>query len=329
MPQERYLFIFGGTIGDGLLGAHLGRLLQANMSNATLFVISTRQNSFVRELLSPLPFIEFQEHPKEKLSSWFWVVSLLRSPWKSVVYEPLSGVPLWWRIILWFASRRGGSSVTRLSVTIDEKRNMFDTPLSVLTTWGVPITAQPAPTLPFSQADCAAVSLPKSPYLIFQFFAGITRRSIPAWRAKEILLAARSAFPTHQLVLTGSAGDKVAAEGIAKETQAQVCVGLHPQELKCMIAGADVFIGVDTGPTHIAAHLQAPMVVLGHNNAPFWWTPPYTPYSIVLRANRRCLCLKGKTEECFDHAPEGRVYRCLIDIEPSTIVEAIKKLMHE
>jgi len=328
MHKGRYLFIFGGTIGDGLLGAHLGRLLRANVPDATLTIVSTRRSSFMRELIGPLPFVDFLEMPKESFGSWVWLLSLVWSPWKCAVYVQLSGMPLWWRMILWFASRRRGSIIARPTITIDEHRQMFDTPLDVLAKWDIPVHEKLRPTLPFNASDCKPNIQPQFLYLVFHFFAGITRRSVPTTRAKEILAAVHAAFPNHALILTGSAGDKNRAERIAQATGTQMRAALGPRDLECLIAGAAAYVGVDTGTTHIAAHLSAPMVVLGHNNAPFWWTPPYTPRSIVLRADKNCLCLQGRTAECFYPSSEGSAYRCIIDISTADIIASIQQVIN-
>lgn len=338
MKKDHYMYLFGGAIGDALLGVHLGRMLAATSPGARLTLLSTRENPFVRDMLQPLPFVCLLEMPKERPRSWIVLMRLLFSSHHLALCEPLSAsLPLWWCIIARTLTLRAGSSEVHCigkpnaTISLYEKSivydcradQMFDLPAKIVAAWGL----SPVALLPHLEA--VLYGTPKHatrPYFLFHFSAAHIRRSVPITHAREILTATREAFPAYDLMLTCAAIDHVRTKEIAEGFAVHMLEDLSAGALIKTIAGASAYVGVDTGTTHIACHLGVPAVVLGNRSNPCW-LPYYAPHTVILFEPKQCGCNGDKTGDCGKETPEGLVFRCLFDISTESVISAIKNVL--
>lgn len=259
--------------------------------------------------------------PKWKASSLLTLLQLAITPHSTAMYEPISApVPLWWSVILRSATFRKGSVDVRCTLDCCIDR-VFDLIPKILGEWGIqsqPLTPRLDPPLYTDQSP----AVPK-PYVVFHFFAPSIRRSMPIVKARELLSQAQKNFPQHQLVLTCAPSELPRAKNIAEAVGARVLCGLSPGAIVSLIAGADAYVGVDTGITHIACHLGVPCVVLGNLSNPCW-LPYYAPQARILFEERRCKCNGDKTGDCREDTLDGPVYRCLFDISAESVIIAMK-----
>jgi Glycosyltransferase family 9 (heptosyltransferase) len=334
--ERRYLLLYGGPIGDSLVGIHVGRTLAANMPGAVFELVSTRENSFVRELCQDLPFIHYRAVPKESLSSWITIFALMFSRNAIFAYEPVATtMSPWWKLILWCARRRSDSVELRyqtrgyerpvprgvLRRVFDcEQESYFETQKTVLEAWGISAKNLPQPSLPLQPA-------PKgTPYLLFHFFAGQVRRSIPVDHARAILEAARVAYPQHDFVLTCAPNERPRAERMIEGIRdTRIESGHSAHELTALLCGADIVIGTVSGILLIAAHLHRPVVAMLCLTHKRGFSPDFSPESIVLAARNECRCRPGDSSDCRVMTDEGPVYRCLYFIKTEEVLEAMKK----
>ncbi len=96
-------------------------------------------------------------------------------------------------------------------------------------------------------------------------------------RWQEVLSALTSAFPDLALVLIGAASDR---ENLAEYGRhwtgpvANLCGKLSPRLSAAAMMGADLFLGVDSGPMHLAASVDVPCVAVFSARAkPGVWYP--------------------------------------------------------
>lgn len=333
MARSRYLYLCSGAIGEALLGIHIGRTLAANVPGAVLEITLPRPNPFVRELVAELPFVAYRELSKKSLASWLGLLALLPYAYKSVVLEPVTvAPPVWWRLLLWCARFRGGVEVRyqmqgherplprggrRLSY-VCQTQNYFDTPPSVLRLWDLPAEAKPRPTLPPFARSTAA------PYILFHFFAGNYKRTIPLDHARAILREARVKFPRHRFVLTCMASERERAllmiEGIEN---AELDSGLSAQAVLGLLSGADLVVGTASGILLAAAHLEVPVVAMSCLSDPCW-LPTFSPHVTIVANREECRCNGDKTGECSQPTPEGDVFRCLYFIPTKEVIDVME-----
>jgi ADP-heptose:LPS heptosyltransferase len=168
-----------------------------------------------------------------------------------------------------------------------------------------------------------------SPYFIFHLKSFTLSRTLPESRWHTLIERLRAEYPHTAFIFSGSKDDKemidLVTAGISncKNTAGSLPIG----DLIAALDGADLFIGVDTGITHLAAFRGVPMVVLGTNSTPCWWAT-YNPKSVWLQNKERCACLGDKLGDCQEYAEGANRFRCLLDISNETVLDAVKNNIH-
>ena len=327
----RHAYIFGGAIGDALLGIQLWRCLDAAHPGARLLVISTRkENSFVEGLFTTVPGIEFIALPKESAGSWLRLMFLALTPHKVVYLEPFrNNTALWWRIMAralallpWSARlvcsiRRKGRGVLHYSCVSD---SLFDLPARVVRGWGLPLSQVPIPRL-----DVHSKTL--EPSIVFQFFAGSSRRSWPYEKAHPLLVQARALYPELEFVLTCGPSEETAARHLAEDiTNTRTVAGASALEVLELLSRARLRVGVASGIMHMAAHLPLPSILLCNLSDPCW-LPRFNPQALLLSAKENCGCVGDKTGQCSVQTSQGPVYRCLFDIPVEQVLDEMRKAL--
>jgi ADP-heptose:LPS heptosyltransferase len=169
--------------------------------------------------------------------------------------------------------------------------------------------------------------LKKESYIVLHPFAASAVRNISEDDLVWLLQQLRSAFPGTFVVITGSAADKKKAERICAaledEKVRNFCGELSMQELATVIDNATLFVGVDTGITHIAAMLRVDSVVVAHNSYSTGWLPYYNENATIVYKLKgesdvdkdderlRTACPKGSG--CFDRVPIEPVYERIVE----------------
>jgi len=110
-----------------------------------------------------------------------------------------------------------------------------------------------------------------------------------------------------QVLLSGGPGEESKLQSVAQRCQKKVvvCAGVSVGELLWVLRRAKLFVGNDSGPTHLAAALGVPTVVLfGSSDAEVWypWKAPFQ-----------------RVQNSFDCNPCPG-YRCLVHDEPKCIL---------
>lgn len=338
MPRD-CLFIFGGAIGDALLGVQLSHALAKAAPESRLVCISTRRSGFVREFLKLVPSLSYRELPPRDLRSWLYVARLLFRPHAVVFFVPFQDrVPWWWRFIARMATVMQGSIEVRcmiqarptparvLTLRYDPREgNLFSVVTKVIPLWGGEDVGALQPTLP----EPACTEAPARPFILFHFFAGSSRRSWHVDKVRPLLEAARARYPRHEFILTCAHGEEKLAEAmVVGISNARVEISPHPSKLLCLLRQSALCVGVASGVTHIASHLSVPAVVLCNLSDPCW-LPTYAPQTVMLAARAECRCKGDKTGECSVETPSGGMYRCLYFITIEEVLGAMgQKLEH-
>ena len=141
--------------------------------------------------------------------------------------------------------------------------------------------------------------------------------------------AALAAGDGATIVLLGAEGDRAQADGVRQALPSEVAlidiVGQVPLlELAAVLTRLAVLITGDTGPAHLAAAVDTPVVAIFGPTDPNRYRP-LTPHAEVVQADlwcRPCGRLRHPPKRCTHGAPD-----CLTGVETGAVVAAARRLI--
>ncbi len=145
---------------------------------------------------------------------------------------------------------------------------------------------------------------PEEPYAVLQPGARLGGMRWPVGKFAELAAWLRSKYGIASVVNCGMQDSEIAADVRQHMQGSFVPQGLSLRELIALIGGAQLFVGNDSGPAHVAAALQRPTVVIFSLTDPKQWGPLHSRARIV------------STGASFKH-PRGD--KALIMAQPRTI----------
>jgi ADP-heptose:LPS heptosyltransferase len=143
------------------------------------------------------------------------------------------------------------------------------------------------------------------------------------WRM--LLARLHAEYPRHALALIGAKEDAVAADFTATDwpgPKVNLCGRLTPRETAAVLEHADLFLGPDSGPMHLAASVGVPCVIaFSAAGLPGVWYPAGQQHQIVYHQTS---CHGCKLETCVVEAR-----RCLTSITVDEMATAANRAMSE
>lgn len=144
------------------------------------------------------------------------------------------------------------------------------------------------------------------------------------WAPEHFATIARWLRETHGLVpiVDLGPGERGIIEIVLRSLGPETIVlqSLRLRELIALIAGARLFVGNDTGPTHIAAALGRPCVVIFGSSSPANWRPWNTEHRVVAN-DFPCNPCRG--DRCYAFAEP----RCILSVTVDQVKEACEALL--
>jgi ADP-heptose:LPS heptosyltransferase len=184
-----------------------------------------------------------------------------------------------------------------------------------------------SPVLRLQSQTSSAV--PAAPFILIHPFAANPVRSLPPARWRELMHELVQRYPRFSFLINASGSDVTAAYRMADGLNT-VSVLENPEvlELAGAIENAALYIGVDTGPTHLAGVLQQKTVEIGNQSNPTWLAT-YNPNAMILSNPEHCTCNGDKSGECFVYEDGLKYYRCMYEISDDAIFSAIDCLFNQ
>lgn len=181
------------------------------------------------------------------------------------------------------------------------------------------------------QYDTALAKKLTSPYIVIHPYAANVARSLPMDRWIQIIEYVASVFDGI-IIISGGPENYDEYRTLASRTTVptqfiQNLADGKIQNIIQIISGATIFIGVDTGVTHIANILHKDCVVIGNRSNPCW-LPTYNDKAVILSNPKNCTCEGDKRGGCFVTIEGVSYFRCMIDIGQDTIYATIKNMLH-
>lgn len=159
------------------------------------------------------------------------------------------------------------------------------------------------------------------PFIVIHPGATAPSRRYPEESYAEVLRTLEEELDAY-CVLTGGPAEAALLDRIRSEahSRAAVMADLSLDKLAALLGVADVVITNNTGPAHVAAAVKAPVVVLYALT-----NPQHAPW----RASSRVLSADVACRNCYrSQCPAGH-HRCLRDISPRQVMDAVTELLSE
>lgn len=161
------------------------------------------------------------------------------------------------------------------------------------------------------------------PLIVLHVGAGTSAKRWPAehWRS---LLGRLSRTLGARIVLVGSPDDRPLARAIVgphgHAAAADWAGGLCIDELAALFERADLVVGADSGPAHLAAAVGAPVIVLfSGTNDPVQWQPRGERVHVL---RRRLPCSPCHLSRC-----PLRSHPCMQDLTPAQVAETVEETL--
>lgn len=163
---------------------------------------------------------------------------------------------------------------------------------------------------------------PEGKYVGFQIGAGSSSKEWPITHWGRLLAAFRQRFPDHEAVLVGSNTRQATDLLLAVEGERVINLTGRTslRELCLLMTKFILFIGPDSGPTHIASALGIQTIFLfsGTNELPQW--KPLEESAAVLRHEVPC-------SPCGLEVCNVPGHPCMSRIEPATVLDALESVL--
>lgn len=335
---DSLIYFTFGTIGDFLMVLSFLENIHEDRGNLSIHVVTTKNASLLRQMAEEYPFITVHELSRSigstiRLLSFIGKRNLVvtpqtfgRIPFSVKVVAKLLSFPRG-RLVGYDDGSRINTFLYNTFLPFDLKKLMIDN----LYDWLAVLGFQKTKDLSFRFRPTGVINKvsPGTRFVVIHPFAANSRRSLPESRWKE-LVAFLAGQNLDSVLITGSAGDREGAarllpSGVGKKVR-NLAGELSVAEMAGLLEHATLFVGVDTGITHLASVLCRPSVVIGNLSNPCW-LPQYNDRAVILTNSKNCLCAGNKTGECT-YTINGRDYlRCMIDVSQEEIKERINKMI--
>ncbi len=294
MKKLPLLWFLKGPIGDTLIALALAREVSELNEGVTSVMIVRHNAQLAADLATNIPGIKIltiQFTPSVLIE----LATALLKPWqimsawqnKKGLREALRDVFLlnpYTRVVRfdWHASATKRDMVA----LFDYNKLMIDNFRVLAQKVGLKTQVLGSPvSLPIAAVMPKDFQLAPKSYIVLHPLGSNEVKSLPQERAQSILLSLAKAYPQLSFVVTGGPQDQAVIESIAANTpRARTAAGLPMLEVAGLIQNAALYIGVDTGVTHLAAMMGKEMLALENADFPRWY-PTYNPKTVMLSSD--------------------------------------------
>ena len=293
IPRRAILFQ-NGSIGDFLMFVHLSELLMKSGLFSGITIVVPRNVEFLRGLIKEYPYISILEASSRQLGTIF----NLYGGTKTVLVHPTIGrIPLKVKLLVWMISRGSESESIGFQdsgalcdlydkkLVYDTEKPYVDTVNDLARAVGVRVTEHP-PRLKSQDSSeaLAKYGLEGKKYIVFHPGASNPRRMFSTDAAVKVIRFIIENFPDMKVVLSGGSEERRFISGITQEVGGEkitIIVNAEAEDLATVLKHAELFIGTDTGTTHLACFLGTHVLEVAHK-ATANWLAFYTPKATVL-----------------------------------------------
>lgn len=287
-----------GSIGDFLMSIFLAEMLQKSGYVDHITIVVPRNLNFLRGLIGAYPYISAIEVSRR--GGWGQILKMIRHPNLVIIQPTLDKIPFRVKIVGWSITRSYGSEIVGfqdngpLCKTLYSKTLVYNTDQlysenmrNIVRALGMPILVEgPKLKITPSVEYIKASGLYHRPYMILHPAGSGLKRSFTAQGARDVITYVLENNPEMHVVLTGGAAERKLIEeirnGLRTKERTIAAIGCSAQEIAALIQSAELYLGIDTGITHLACFLNARVIVTAHSGTATNWLPFYCPSATVL-----------------------------------------------
>ncbi len=340
MRPRRAVLFQNGSIGDFLMFVHLSELLMKSDQFSDVIIVVPRNAVFLRDLIKAYHYISVLD-----VSTGRWkAFSTLQNGIKTVlIHSTIGRIPLRVKFLAWLLTRGRGRELIGFqdagsfcwlyskTLSYDTNKPYLKTVHDLAHAAGVLGTDNTPPRLQFegSQEVLAAYGLIGKTYIVFHPGASNPKRMFTIEDAAEFVHFVLKKFPTVQVVLSGGSKESNYIHEIARKSGEEgvvMAIGTQAEDVTMLIQHAKLFVGTDTGTTHLACFLGTRVIEVAHN-ATANWLAFYAPHATVLYR------LKGEnavhTGQDYLRKHAGGILRSFDSIPVTAVCETVENVLQE
>ncbi len=174
-------------------------------------------------------------------------------------------------------------------------------------------------------AAAAFLPQPRAPFLAVALGTKLQANDWGQDNWNQLVAKLTSALPGWCLVLVGSADEKQRVEACCSRWRGpslNLCGALSPRESAALLEQAEVFIGHDSGPMHLASAVGTPCVaIFSARNPPGRWFPARPGHKIIYHKTD---CFGCGLEQCIIERK-----KCILSISVDEVCDAVVGLLRD
>jgi ADP-heptose:LPS heptosyltransferase len=292
------ILLQNGSIGDCLMAIFLAEMLHKSQCVPQVVIVVPRNRSFLTGLITEYPYISLVEVSRRR--GWVQLAGLI-GPQRLVILQPTPGkIPLKVKILAWVLSRKYGSELfgfedkghfckTLYSRTLDYRTDKLysENMQHIVRALGAPVLVHtPKLTITPSFEAINECGLHQRRYVVFHLCTSIPGRSFSLKGLRKLLAYVLEKSSEMHVVLSGGTADKSWIEeirhGVQRQERIRTAIGYSARQIAGLIESAELYVGMDTGITHLACFLHARVIAAAHPGTAANWLPFYCPTAKVL-----------------------------------------------
>ncbi|HVX12000.1 MAG TPA: glycosyltransferase family 9 protein [Pirellulales bacterium] len=332
-------------LGDAVITAAVLPALRARYPEARIEVLASSWNREVFDACGEIDFVHVSRvnrfargwHPQWLLAQAWWGLRLRRRRFDLAV-DMRGELPL--ALILWLAGAKrrvgwdcgGGGFLLTDSALYVPGRPEMESRLELLKLIGVDPPAEIIGRSPWFVPPAAARSsvagrlgnaTSDEPLVVIHVGAGTTAKRWPTPHWRELIGRLIVDFGPQIVLIGGPREQSLAADILESKNWPNVnnwTGRLTIGETAALLEQADLFIGADSGPAHLAAAVGTPAVVLfsGTNRVRQW-----RPWGLAMVVKHQVACSPCHLKRCpFASHP------CMTEISPSAVMRRAGAVLH-
>ncbi len=285
------LYFLNGSIGDFLMVLFLMENIHHNDPSLNLHILTPRNLSLFQELGATYPYVKIHRADRKNVGT---IMRLFLKEKNCCITPPTPGrlplsTKLMSRMLSWRGALIGFNDTSRVNgflytqrLTHDYSRLYYEVLLDILAVFGF-TRKIPVPRLHFNDAPEALKKWHVEPqkYIMLHPFGSASSRSILGEELRQLVECVQAISPDSTIIISGDTKNRTEIPPSVSSSVRVIAGESSFTELATLLEHCRLYIGVDTGVTHLAGVLHVQSLVIAHTGTSNW-LPYYNDRATIL-----------------------------------------------